>query len=169
MDRWMDRGSTDGWTCDWSGKPYFLWTSRKVVDIFSWLFRFPLEEFLRHFMWKTRKKYLFFFCTKFRTFFFFQGVFFNFFRKKSWSLEISRKLLDIFFWLLRVVLKGCSKYFFGKNLKTYFLCKSFRTFCFAIFSIFWVSQLWWFGRFLEVRSGCFLEETLVLWISLILC
>ena len=68
---------------------HFSKTIRHFYLVVSW----PLEEFLRHFLRKTRKKIFFFFCKKFRTFFFF----IDFSRPKSSIFNISQKLFDIFF------------------------------------------------------------------------
>ena len=48
---------------------------QKLFDIFFWLFLCPLEEFLRHFLRKTRKKIKFLFYVKNFAHFFFQHFF----------------------------------------------------------------------------------------------
>ena len=71
----------DGWGDGPTKKTCFSAISQKLLNVFSWLFLVPLEDFKRHLCWKTKKKKNKK-VKKFRTSFFFQR-FFQFFFKKS--------------------------------------------------------------------------------------
>ena len=96
----------DGWSVFFSSKKTsFSQISRRLLNIFTWFVLVPLEEVLRHFLWKTRKKSNFIFFLNIRTTFF--------------------SAIFSFFWPKKHIFSKTNQYFFHVSLP---LIRDFRIF-----------------------------------------
>ena len=145
IDGWMD--GWDGWM-GWDGLVstcFFSAYCTKTTWYMTLIVFMPLRSlnktsfvkksnfFKKIFTFKKfRTKRVFFFCPGNRPFFF-SDFFYDFLRKKSCFLVISRKILIVLFWLIRVPL-GNFRDFFLENFL--FFQKKSNNFFFVIFSIF---------------------------------